>query len=119
MPKLESVEVAVVHCNLVDNNYQQKSNVLFTFVPNNQFGQLINIALHSLTMLGATNTEILFIEVRFTDQNSEPLKIEDNVNYWADIIKMTYSTQPKFRKYIKGYDFLSFARTLGDKYGKI
>ena len=80
VPKLESVEVAVVHCNLVDNNYQQKSNVLFTFVPNNQFGQLINIALHSLTMLGATNTEILFIEVRFTDQNSEPLKIEDNVN---------------------------------------
>ena len=31
---------------------------------------------------------------------------------------MKYSTQPKFRKYIKGYGFLSFARTFGDQYGK-
>ena len=31
---------------------------------------------------------------------------------------MRYSTQPKFRKYVKGYSFLSFARTFGDKYGK-
>ena len=80
VPKLESVKVALVHCNLVNNNYQQTSKVLFTFVPNKQFGQLINIAPHSLTMLGTTNTEFLFIEVWFTDQNSEPLKIEDNVN---------------------------------------
>ena len=80
VPKLESVKVALVHCNLVNNNYQQTSKVLFTFVPNKQFGQLINIAPHSLTMLSTTNTEFLFIEVWFTDQNSEPLKIEDNVN---------------------------------------
>ena len=39
-------------------------------------------------------------------------------NHWADIIKMRYSTQPKFRKYVKGYGFLSFARKFGDKYGK-
>ena len=51
VPKLELVEVALVHCNLVNNNYQQASKVLFTFVPNKQFGQLINIAPHSLTML--------------------------------------------------------------------
>ena len=31
---------------------------------------------------------------------------------------MRYSTQPKFRKYVKGYGFLSFARKFGDKYGK-
>ena len=80
VPKLESVEVVLVHCNLVNNNYQQASKVLFTFVPNKQFGQLINIAPHSLTMLGTTNTEFSFIEVWFTDQNSEPLEIEDNVN---------------------------------------
>ena len=54
--KLQSVEVFLVHCNLVNNNYQQTSKVLFTFVPNKQFGQLINIAPHSLTMLGTTNT---------------------------------------------------------------
>ena len=80
VPKLESVEVVLVHCNLVNNNYQQTSKVLFTFVPNKQFGQLINIAPHSLTMLSTTNTEFSFIEVWFTDQNSEPLEIEDNVN---------------------------------------
>ena len=80
VPKLESVEVFLVHCNLVNNNYQQASKVLFTFVPNKQFGQLINILPHSLTILGATNTEFSFIEVWFTDHNSEPLEIEDNVN---------------------------------------
>ena len=79
-PKLESVEVVLVHRNLVNKNYQQTLKVLFTFVPNEQFGQLINIAPHSLTMLGTTNTEFSFIEVWFTDQNSEPLEIEDNVN---------------------------------------
>ena len=63
VPKLESVEVVLVHCNLVNNNYQQTSKVLFTFVPNKQFGQVINIAPHSLTTLGTTNTEFLFIEV--------------------------------------------------------
>ena len=80
VPKLESVEVVLVHCNLVNNNYQQASKVLFTFVPNKQFGQLINIAPHSLTMLSTTNTEFSFIEVWFTDQNSKPLEIKDNVN---------------------------------------
>ena len=80
MPKLEPVEVVLVHCNLVNNNYKQTSKVLFTFVLNKQFGQLINIAPHSLTMLSTTNTEFSFIEVWFTDQNSEPLEIEDNVN---------------------------------------
>ena len=56
VPKLEPVEVVLVHCNLVNNNYQQTLKVLFTFVPNKQFGQLINIAPHSLTMLGTTKT---------------------------------------------------------------
>ena len=43
VPKLESVEVVLVHCNLVKNEIQRTSKVLFTFVPNKQFGQLINI----------------------------------------------------------------------------
>ena len=78
--KLESVEVVLVNCNLVNNNYQEASKVLFTFVPNKQFGQLINISSHSLAMLNTTNTEFSSIEVWFTDQNSKPLEIEDNVN---------------------------------------
>ena len=80
VPKLESIEVVLVHCNVVNNNYQEVSKALFTFLPNKQFGQLINIAPHSLTMLNTRTTEFLFIEVWFTDQNSEPLEIEDNVN---------------------------------------
>ena len=80
VPKLESVEVVLVHCNLVNKNYEQASKVLFTFVPNKQFGQLVNILPHSLTMLSTTNTEFSSIEMWFTDQNSEPLEIEENVN---------------------------------------
>ena len=56
VPKLESVEVVLVHCNLVNSNYQQASKLLFTFVTNKKFGQLRNIAPHSLTMLSTTNT---------------------------------------------------------------
>ena len=49
--KLESVEIVLVHCNLVNNNYEQVSKVLFTFASNKQFGELIDISPHSLTML--------------------------------------------------------------------
>ena len=80
VPKLEPVEVVLVHCNLVNSNYQQASKVLFTFVLNKQFEQLINTSLHSLTMLNTTNTEFSSTEVWFNDQNSKHLEIEDNVN---------------------------------------
>ena len=49
VPKLENVEVVLVHCDLVNNSYKQTSRVLFTFVPNKQYGQLISISPHSLT----------------------------------------------------------------------
>ena len=45
--KLESLEVVLVHCNLVKSDYQHTSKVLFTFVPNKKFALLINISLHS------------------------------------------------------------------------
>ena len=45
-PKLEIVEVVLVHCNLVKNDYQRTSKVLFTFVPNKTFGQLIFDHMH-------------------------------------------------------------------------
>ena len=63
VPRLETVEVVLVHCNLVNNNYQQASKVLFTFVPNKQLDQLITITHHSLTMLKTTNAEFPFIEI--------------------------------------------------------
>ena len=80
VPKLESVEVVLVHCNLVKNDYQHTSKVLFTFVPNKQFGQLINISPHSLTMMNTVNTKFSSVEVWFTVQVSKALEIEDNVN---------------------------------------
>ena len=80
VPKLKSVEVVLVHCNLVKNDYQHTSKVLFSFVPNKQFGQLINISPHSLMMMNTVNTEYSFVEVWFTDQASKALEIGDNVN---------------------------------------
>ena len=81
VPKLESVEVVLlVHCNLVKNDYWHSSKVLFSIVPNKQFGQLINISPNTLTMMNTVNTEFSFIEVWFTDQISKALEIEDNVN---------------------------------------
>ena len=56
IPKLESVEFALVYCNLVKNDYKQTSKVLFTFVRNKQFGLLINIWPHFLTMMNTVNT---------------------------------------------------------------
>ena len=80
VPKLEFVEVLLVHCNLVKNNYQIASKVLFSFVPNKKFGQLLNIAPHVFTMMNTVNTEFSCVEVWFTDQSSKALEIEDNAN---------------------------------------
>ena len=62
VPKLESVKVVLMHSNLVNNRYQQASKVLFSFVPNKQFGQLITISPLLLTMLNTTNTEFQSIQ---------------------------------------------------------
>ena len=80
VPKLVSVKVVLVHCNLVSNSYQQTSRVLITFVPNKQLGQLISISPHLLTMLKTTNAEFQSIQAWFTDQKSRPLEIEGSVN---------------------------------------
>ena len=80
VPRLENVGVVLVHCDLVNNSYQQHSRVLFTFVPNRQYGQLISISPHSLIFLKTVNTEFSEIDIWFTDKNNNALEIEDNVN---------------------------------------
>ena len=80
VPKLQSVDLVLVHCNLVNNSYQQASKVLFTFVPNKTYGQLITVSPETLIMLKTVNTEFSFIEIWFTDQDYRPLEIEDSVN---------------------------------------
>ena len=79
-PKLETVEVILVHTDLISNSYRQASKVLLTFVPNKQFGLLITITPNSPIMLKTTNAEFSFIEVSFPDQNNRPFEIEDNEN---------------------------------------
>ena len=80
VPKLESVDLVLVHCNLVNNTYQKASKVLFTFVPDKVYGQLITTSPHSLIMLKTINTEFSFVEVWFTDQDNRSLETEDSVN---------------------------------------
>ena len=44
MPRLEIIEVVLIHCNIVNNDFQQDTRVLYTFVPNKSFGQLLDIS---------------------------------------------------------------------------
>ena len=80
VPHLEVTEVVLVHCNIVNNVYQQDSRVLYTFVPNKSFGSLLEISPTNHTFLNAFNSEFQDIEVWFTDQNSQPLELEDRIN---------------------------------------
>ena len=61
--KLKSVEVVLVHCNLIKNYYQQTSKVSFTFIPHKQSWLLTIISPHSLTMLNTVNTEFSSVKV--------------------------------------------------------
>ena len=63
VPKLESVDLVLVHCNIVNNNYQQASKLLFTFVSNKKYGQLITVSPETLIMLKTVNTEFSFMEI--------------------------------------------------------
>ena len=80
VPHLEITEVLLVHCNIVNNDYQQDPRVLYTFVPNNSFGSLLEIFPTNHIFLKTFNSEFQDIEVWFTDQNNQPLEIEDSIN---------------------------------------
>ena len=70
VPHLEITEVVLVHFDIVKNDYQQDSRILYTFVPNRPFGNLLEIAPTNLIPLKTFNSEFLYIDVWFTDQNS-------------------------------------------------
>ena len=76
---LETTEVVLVHCNIVNNDYQQDLRVLYMFVPNRLFGSLLEISPTNI-FLKTFNSEYDEIIVWFTDQNSQPLEIEDRIN---------------------------------------
>ena len=80
MPHLEITEVVLLRCNIVNNDYQQYSRVLYTFVPNKPFGSLLEISPTNHIVLKTFNSKYDEIEIWFTDQNSNPLEIEDRIN---------------------------------------
>ena len=80
VPNLEFVEVVLVHCNLVNNDYQQESRILYTFVQNKTFGSLLEISPRNHVILKTFNSEFREIKVWFTDQKSRPLEVEGKIN---------------------------------------
>ena len=86
VPHLEITEVVLVHCNMVNNDYQHDSGVLYSFVPNRSFGSLLDISPSNHIFLKIFNSEYVEIVGWFTDQNSKPLEIEDRINL-AMVIK--------------------------------
>ena len=80
VPHLEVVELVLVHCNLVKNNYQQNSRILYTFVLNKTFGSLLEISPPNHVFLKTFNSEFREIKIWFTDQINKPLEIEDKIN---------------------------------------
>ena len=80
VPHLEVAELVLVHCNLVNNDYQQDSRILYTFVPNKTFGSLLEISPTNQVFLKTFNSEFQEVKVWFTDQTSKPLELEDKIN---------------------------------------
>ena len=80
VPHLEITRVVIVHCNIVNNHYQQDSRVSYTFVPNKPFGSLLEISAADQIFLKTVNSDFQTIEVWFTDQNSQGLEIKDHIN---------------------------------------
>ena len=80
VPHLEIVELVLVHCNPVNNDYQEDSRILFTFVPNKAFGNLLEISPTNHVFLKTFSSEFQETKIWFTDQISMPLEVEDKIN---------------------------------------
>ena len=87
VPRLEITEVVLIHCNIVNSDYQQDSRVLYTYVPNKSFGQLPEISPKNF------NSEFSYIEVSFTNQNSKLFEIEGKIN-----ITLVVNLSVKYKK---------------------
>ena len=80
VPSLEVAKVVLVQCNLVDNQYQQMPEVLYTFTPIKSYAYLLNVEPNNFVFLKNYNTEFDKIIVTFTDEDGRPLGTEDKVN---------------------------------------
>ena len=80
VPHLEITQELLVHCNIVNNDYQHDSRVLYTLGPNKSFGWLLDISTKNFIFLETFNWGFSHFEVWFTDQNYKLLEIENKIN---------------------------------------
>ena len=80
IPQLDQVEYVLLHCNIVQNNYLQNSKLLYEFVSNKTFGQLISVKPPVFNQCKTSDSIFDYIEIWFTDQNNKSLQIEDKVS---------------------------------------
>ena len=78
--ELEQVYSVLIHCNIVQNDYLQNSKLLYIFVPDKSFGQLLFIEPKALIQSKTTDSAFDHIEIWVADQNNRSLQIEDSVN---------------------------------------
>ena len=69
IPHLEITEVVLVHCNIVNNDYQHDSRVLYIFVLNKSLGQSLDISPKNFTFSKVFDLKLSYTEIWFTDQN--------------------------------------------------
>ena len=81
MRHLEITEVVLVHCNIINNDHQQDSRVLYIFVPNKPVDSLLEISPKNHIFLKSFNLEFQEIKIWFTDQNSQRLGKGDKINF--------------------------------------
>ena len=110
VPHLEITKVVLAHCNIVNNDYQQYSRVLYTFVPNKPFGSLLEISPTSHIFLKTSNSEYHEIIVWFIKQNDKPLHMKDRIN-----LTMVVENENCIKICVKGYGVLSFAKNMGKR----
>ena len=72
IPHLEVAELVLLHCNLVNNDFQQDSRILYTFLPIKTFGSLLEILPTNHVFLKTFDSEFQEIKTWFTDQTSKP-----------------------------------------------
>ena len=92
--KVKNGELVLINCNIVNNNSQRNSKVLYTYVPNILLGQLLDISSKNFIILKTFNPEFSYTEVWLTDQTSNPLEIEDKIN-----ITLVINKSIKYKKW--------------------
>ena len=80
VPHLEVAELVLVNCNLVNNDYQQDSRNLYTFVLNKTFGSLLEVSPTNQVFLKTFNSEFQEVKIWFIVQTSNPLELVDKIN---------------------------------------